>query len=103
MIINIKDELFEKALNIVKSRNNAIYNELKKIEPIKDPTKNYLEKARETKTNNIKENIKQTIKSLYSQDIAPTKYQINKLTKISYVTLAKYYEDALQEVKNENE
>lgn len=102
MIINIDEELFQKVKQIVKSRNLSIYEELETIKPLDTiPTDNTLQQAREVKTQRIKQSINETIKSLYNQNISPTKYKINKLTGISFITLNKYYDDILQEVKNE--
>ena len=47
----------------------------------------------------MKQNIKETIKELHSQNIQPTKYKINKKTGIAFVTLNKYYDDILEEIK----
>lgn len=102
MIINIDEELFQKVKQIVKSRNLSIYEELETIKPLDTvATDNTLQQAREVKTLRIKQSINETIKCLYNQNITPTKYKINKLTGISFITLNKYYDDILQEVKNE--
>jgi len=98
MIIEIEDKLYNKVLNIVKSRNITIYNELKEIKPY-IPI-NTLETARDIKTQRVKQSIKETIKELIIQDITPSKYQINKSRKIAYATLNKYYNDILKEVNN---
>jgi len=102
MIIDINDELFEKVKQIVKGRNLTLFNEMEQIKPLDTvSTDTTLIKAREIKTQRIKETIKETIKSLHSQDIQPTKYKINKLTGISFITINKYYQSILDEVKNE--
>ena len=102
MIISIEDELFQKVKQIVKGRNLTLFNELESIKPLDTvATDTTLAKAREIKTQRIKESIKETIKSLHSQDIQPTKYKINKLTGISFITINKYYQSILDEVKNE--
>jgi len=61
---------------------------------------NHLKALRELKTQRVKQTIKETIKSLYSQDISPTRYQIHKRTGIAYITINKYYDDILDEVQN---
>ena len=96
MIIQIRDDLFYKLVELMKHRNLTIYNELKEIQPLDDT----LAKARELKTQKVKQTIKETIKELHSQNIQPTKYKINKKTGIAFVTLNKYYSDILEEVKN---
>lgn len=102
MIISIDDELFQKVKQIVKGRNLTLFNELELIKPLDTvATDTTLAKAREIKTQRIKESIKETIKSLISEDISPTKYKINKLTGISFITINKYYQSILDEVKNE--
>ena len=102
MIIEIDEELFQKVKQIVKGRNLTLFNELESIKPLDTvATDTTLAKAREIKTQRIKESIKETIKSLHSQDIQPTKYKINKLTGISFITINKYYQSILDEVKNE--
>lgn len=104
MIISIDDDLFDKVVEIVKHRNLSIYNELKEIQPLDDTVASdtTLAKAREIKTKKVKQLIGRTIKELLSKDITPTKYRINKATGIAFVTLNKYYDDILEEVKNEN-
>ena len=102
MIIQIRDDLFDKVVEIMKHRNLSIYNELKEIKPLDTvATDTTLQQARELKTQRVKQSIKETIKELLSQDIQPTKYKINKRTKIAFITLNKYYDDILEEVKND--
>ena len=102
MIISIDDELFQKVKQIVKGRNLSIYEELENIKPLDTvATNNTLAKARELKTKRVKQLIGRTIKELLSQDIQPTKYKINKKTGIAFITLNKYYDDILEEVKND--
>ena len=102
MIISIDDELFQKVKQIVKGRNLTLFNELESIKPLDTvATDTTLAKAREIKTQRIKESIKETIQKLFSQDTKPTKYKINKLTGISFITINKYYQSILDEVKNE--
>ena len=104
MIISIDEELFQKVKQIVKSRNLSIYEQLEEIKPLDTvTTDNTLAKAREIKTQRIKQSIKETIKSLTNEDISPTKYKINKITGISFVTINKYYQSILDEVTNGNE
>ena len=102
MIISIDDELFQKVKQIVKGRNLTLFNELELIKPLDTvATDTTLIKAREIKTQRIKESIKKTIQKLFSQDIQPTKYKINKRTGIAFITINKYYQSILDEVKNE--
>ena len=102
MIISIDEELFQKVKQIVKGRNLSIYEQLEEIKPLDTvATDNTLQQAREIKTQRIKQSIKETIQELYNQDMTPTKYKINKLTGISFITINKYYDDILEEVKNE--
>ena len=103
MIISIDEELFQKVKQIVKGRNLSIYEQLEDIKPLDTvATDNTLQQARELKTQKVKQLISRTIKELLSKDISPTKYKINKSTGIAFVTLNKYYDDILEEVKNEN-
>ena len=103
MIIEIRDDLFDKVVELVKHRNLSIYNELKEIKPLDTVgTDNTLQKARELKTQKVKQLIRETIKELLSKDITPNKYKVNKATGIAFVTLNKYYDDIVEEVKNEN-
>ena len=102
MIISIDDDLFDKVVEIVKHRNLSIYNELKEIQPLDDTVAtDTLAKARELKTQKVKQSIEQSIKELLSKDIQPTKYKVNKSTGIAFITLNKYYDDILEEVKND--
>ena len=100
MIIEIRDDLFYKLVDLMKNRNSTIYNELKEIKPIAAATDNILTKARELKTERVKQSIKETIKELLNNNIKPTKYKINKSTGIAFKTLSKYYDDILEEVAN---
>ena len=102
MIIQIRDDLFDKVVEIMKHRNLSIYNELKEIKPLEVATDNTLQQARELKSQRVKQLIGKTIKELLSKDIQPTKYRINKATGLAFVTLNKYYDDILEEVNNEN-
>ena len=101
MVIEIRDDLFYKLVDLMENRSKSIYNELKEIKPLDtvaiDTT---LQQARELKTQKVKQLIGRTIKELLSQDIQPTKYRINKATGIAFITLNKYYSDILEEVKN---
>ena len=102
MIIEIRDDLFDKVVEIVKHRNLSIYNELKEIKPLDTAAADTtLQQARELKTQRVKQLISKTIKELLSKDISPTKYKVNKATGIAFVTINKYYDDILEEVKNE--
>ena len=101
MIIEIRDDLFYKLVELMKHRNLSVYNELKDIKPLEAlTTDNTLKQARELKTQKVKQLIGKTIKELLSKDISPTKYRINKATGIAFITLNKYYDDILEEVKN---
>ena len=100
MIIEIEDELFHKVKQIVKGRNLKLFEELELITPLDAVAKdNTLQRARTIKTERIKQSIKETIKSLYNQDMKPTKYQIHKRTGIAYITLNKYYDEIFDEVQ----
>ena len=102
MIIEIRDDLFYKLVELMKHRNLSIYNELKDIKPLDTvATDTTLTKARELKTERVKQSIKETIKELLNQDISPTKYKINKSTGIAFITLNKYYDDILKELQSE--
>ena len=102
MVIEIRDDLFYKLVELMKHRNLTIYNELKEIKPLDTVgTDTTLQQARELKTQKVKQLIRETIKELLSQDIQPTKYKINKATGIAFITLNKYYDDILEEVKND--
>ena len=99
MIIEINDDLFYKLVELMKNRNTTIYNELKDIKPLDTVATDTLAKARELKTQKVKQLISRTIKELLSKDISPNKYKVNKATGIAFVTLNKYYDDILEEIK----
>ena len=102
IFIEIREDLFYKLVDLMKNRNLSIYEELENIKPLEAiTTDTTLQQAREIKTQRIKQSIKETIQELYNQDMTPTKYKINKLTGISFITINKYYDDILEEVKNE--
>ena len=101
MLIEIDEELFAKVKQIVKGRNFALYQELEAIKPLEAiATDTTLQQAREIKTQRVKQSIKEAIKSIYSQDMKLTKYQIHKSTGIAYATINKYYDVILDEVNN---
>ena len=100
MIISIDEELFQKVKQIVKGRNLSIYEQLEEIKPLDTvATDTTLQQARELKTKRVKQLIGRTIKELLSQDIQPTKYKVNKATGIAFITLKKYYDGILEEIK----
>ncbi len=100
MIIEIRDDLFYKLVDLMENRSKSIYNELKEIQPLDTvATDTTLAKARELKTQRVKQLISKTIKELLSKDISPSKYKVNKATRIAFVTLNKYYDDILEEIK----
>lgn len=99
MIIEIRDDLFYKLVDLMKNRNSTIYNELKEIKPIAAATDNTLKQARELKTQRVKQSIKEAIQELLNQNVKPTKYKVNKATGIAFKTLSKYYDDILNEIK----
>ena len=100
MIILIDDDLFQKVKQIVKGRNLSIYEKLEDIKPLDTvATNNTLQQARELKTQKVKQLISRTIKELLSKDISPTKYKVNKKTGIAFITLKKYYDGILEEIK----
>ena len=102
MIIQIRDDLFYKLVDLMENRSKSIYNELKDIKPLDTvATDTTLQQARELKTQRVKQSIKETIKELLSKDISPNKYKVNKATGIAFITLNKYYDDILEEVKND--
>ena len=101
MIIEIRDDLFYKLVDLMENRSKSIYNELKEIKPLDDTaaTDNTLQQARELKTKRVKQLISRTIKELLSQDIQPTKYKVHKATGIAFITLNKYYDGILEDIK----
>ena len=99
MIIEVDEVLFNKVAQIVKDRNLALYEQLMQLQPLQDL--NTLSKARMIKTDRIKEKIKSTIEALQAQNITPTKYQVHKQTNIAYITLNKYYDVIMDEVRND--
>ena len=104
MIIEIRDDLFDKVVELMKHRNQSIYNELKEIKPLDTvATDTTLQQAREVKTQKIKQLIRETIQELLSKNINPTKYKVNKRTGIAFITINKYYQSILDEVSNGNE
>jgi hypothetical protein len=102
MIIEIRDDLFYKLVDLMENRSKSIYNELKEIKPLDTvATDTTLQQARELKTKRVKQSIKETIKELLNNDISPTKYKVNKANGITFTTLNKYYDDILEEIENE--
>jgi hypothetical protein len=95
MLINIKEELFYKLTEFIKNKDMAMYKQLKKIKPI-IPNSGLI-KAREIKTKRAKQLIKKTIQDIIKSNTKPTKYKIHQKSKVSYLTLAKYYDDILNE------
>lgn len=100
MIIEIDNELFNQVKQLVKNRNQFLYEQLENIKPLENVSIDTLKNAREIKTQRVKESIRKTIKSLIIENINPTKYQVNKRTSIAYVTINKYFDEIVDEVKN---
>ena len=98
MIIEIRDDLFYKLVDLMENRSKSIYNELKEIKPLEVAT-DTLAKARELKTQKVKQTIEQSIKELLSKDISPTKYKVHKASGVAFKTLSKYYDHILEEIK----
>ena len=99
MIIEIEENDFNQVLKIVKLRNTTLYNKIKDIKPITNlNTNNTLATARTIKTDRIKESIKSTLRELIQSNTKPSKYKVHKSTNIAYTTLAKYYDDILDEL-----
>lgn len=99
MIIEIKDELLARLINFLENENLTLYNELKEIKPL---DMNSLEKARKVKTQKVKDILKVTIKEiLKDKQQNLTKYQVHKRTKVAYVTINKYFDEILEEIKKE--
>ncbi len=96
MIIEIDENDFNQVLQIVKLRNTTLYNQIKDIKAL-----DTLATARTIKTDRIKESIKATLRELIQSNTKPTKYKVHKHTNIAYITLAKYYDEILDEVQNE--
>ena len=102
MVIEIRDDLFYKLVDLMENRSKSIYNELKEIKPLDTAAADTtLQQARELKTQRVKQLISKTIKELLSKDISPNKYKVHKRTKIAFITLNKYYDGILEEVKND--
>ena len=101
MLIEIDKELFEKIKKVMQTRNKNIATELEKIKEIKNipHNNNYLENAREVKTKKIKERIKIAMLEIKKENLKVNKYQVHKKTNIAYITLAKYFDTILKEVK----
>ena len=101
MIIEIREELFKKLVELMKNRNTTIYNELKNIQPLDTvATDNTLTKAREIKTQKVKQSIKEAIQELLNNNVKPTKYKVHKASGVAFSTLKKYYDHILEEVTN---
>ena len=101
MIIEIRDDLFYKLVDLMKHRNLSIYNELKEIKPLdRVATDNTLTKAREIKTQKVKQSIKEAIQELLNNNVKPTKYKVHKASGVAFSTLKKYYDHILEEVTN---
>lgn len=100
MLIEIDKKLFEKIKKVMQTRNKNIATELEKIKEIKNISHdhNYLENAREVKTQRIKEKIKTAMLEIKKENLKINKYSIHKKTNIAYVTLGKYFNDILKEI-----
>ncbi|MFY4743571.1 hypothetical protein ACOTVT_08745 [Aliarcobacter butzleri] len=86
----------------MKHRKLSIFNKLEEIKPLDTVvTDNILQQVGDIKTQRVEQSIKEIIKSLISKNISPTKYKINKKTGIAFITINKYYQSILDEVKNE--
>ena len=102
MFIEIEKELFEKIKKVMKSRNKNIYTELEKIKELKkipQVKNNDLQNAREIKTQRIKEKILNAMLEIKKENLEINKYQIHKKTNIAYITLGKYFDEILKNIK----
>ena len=100
MVIQIRDDLFYKLVELMENRSKSIYNELKEIKPLDTVgTDTTLATAREIKTQKVKQLIRETLQELLSKDIQPTKYKVHKATGIAFITLNKYYDGILEDIK----
>lgn len=97
MLFNIEDNLYKKLLNTLADTDKELYFDFMELKPIITS----IEHARNTKTINTKQSIKESIQTLISLDLPINAYQINKLNKTPYSTIKKYLVEVLQEVKNE--
>ena len=102
MIIEIDENNFNQVLEIVRLNNTTLYNQIKEIKALPNLNPNdTLAIARTIKTNRVKESIKSTLRELVQSNTKPSKYKVHKHTNIAYTTLAKYYNEILDEVQNE--
>lgn len=99
MRFSIDEELYNEVLKVVEKRNKTLHKrmieEIEKLEEVKQVQKvdnDYLLKARNTKSENIKKRIEIAIETIKSDGKKVNKYNINKLTGVAYQTL-KQYED----------
>ena len=99
MLIEIEEDTYNKVLKIVKLRNITLYNQIKDIKAIDSVNQiDTLTTARTIRTDRIKENIETALKELIQSNTKPSKYKVHKSTNIAYTTLAKYYDDILDEL-----
>ena len=101
MIIEIKEDIFNKMLSVAKGRNSKLYDELVLLKPINLTTLDTLAKARTIKTVKVKERIRIALYELIQAKEQPSRYKVHKHTKITYNTLKKYYDEILDEVLSE--
>ncbi len=91
MIIEIEDEAYHEILKLLEARSKKLHNKLLEAKTVK--VNNSIEEARRVKTEKIKDRIAEAIKTLKNNEDKVNRYNINKLTKISYQTLKKYSQE----------
>ena len=101
MILDINDKLLIKIKSLLEKRSKNLLKELNKIKPIKNISDNNqnIENARNQKTSQKKDKIKNSILELKKDKINISKYQIHKKTGIAYVTINKYYDEIINNIK----
>ena len=98
----ITSELLERIKRVCEvSKNKKLLSELEALTPFENNAieVNYLQLARDTKTDKIKNRIRAAINELQSDNRPLTKYQVHTKTKIAYVTIKKYFDDILKEAQ----
>lgn len=96
MLLEINLELYKKLSSTLKKIDKNLYFEFMQLIPLETD----ITKARAVKTRNAKQSIKKAIKELIAFNLPLNRYQVHKRTNIPYKTLAKYFDEVLNEIRN---
>ena len=95
MLLEIDLNLYKRLSSTLKDIDKNLYFEFMELIPLETD----ITKARAVKTRSTKQSIKKTIKELITLDLPLNRYQVHKRANIPYKTLAKYFDEVVNEIR----